>query len=130
MMIVSVEEDPQHNDVHEEVLGEGEGFTHEARESLAQCEVEAFNVVGLSFLFGAGLMVVFIQHLLVGVEQVAVAEGVLVLFWHLGPQCLTSAGASITPHPRHDLPGSAAQHHPNPHAILLTSHVTPHLIHL
>lgn len=62
-MVGGVEEEAQGDNVHEEVLGKSEGLAHEASESLAQSQVEALDMIGLSFFLGAAVVLLGVQHL-------------------------------------------------------------------
>ncbi len=103
----------------QEFLGEGERFSHEARHALTQCEVEAFDVVGLSLFLGAGLMLLLGHHALVAGVEVRVTQAAFVILWNLVPQALATEGVARATVPRHHLPGSSTQRDPHPHAVLL-----------
>ena len=117
------------DDVHEEAFGEGEGFADEASHAPAQGGVEAFLVVGVLLL---GLLMQLVGWDGVGISLQAIGEttAVFVVRGHLGPHILRGESVALAPHPRHDLARAAAQHEPQPNAVLLVAHKRPHLIQL
>ena len=114
----------------QEFLGEGERFSDESGYALAQCEIEAFDVVGLALLFRAGLMLWGGHNAVVGKVEVGVAQGAFVAVRNLVPQHLATQRIPFSIPPRYNLPGSSTQRQPNPHLVLFVAHKAPHLIQL
>ena len=117
--VISHEEEAQGLDVGQQFLGKGEGFSHKPRHALAQCEIEAFDVVGLALFLGAGKMLLLGHYALVRGVEVGVAETAFVIRRNLVPQALATEGVARAKVPRHHLPGSSAQCDPDPHTVLL-----------
>ena len=63
--VVANEEEAKNDEVHEDGFRKGKALASEAPDALAQREIEALDMVCLSFLFGAGLMLVGRHHLLI-----------------------------------------------------------------
>ena len=93
--------------VHRVDFGKGQSAPHQARQSLAQRVVEAFDVAGFALsLTGA---VLFGRHnALIGFPEVAVAQAAFVAGRNALPQQPTSLNAARTQSVSHDLTGAAA----------------------
>lgn len=98
MWVAGVEKESQSNNMHEKALRKSECFAGETGESLSQCEIEAFDVVGLPLLVETGFMLLLVEHLLVGLQQIAVTKSLLVLLGHLRPHYRAGGGNSVSPH--------------------------------
>lgn len=72
--IVEDEEVADSSIVPEVSFGKGKGFSHQTRHALAQREIEAFDVVGLSFLFAAGTMLILGNDLSIGLPKIGEAR--------------------------------------------------------
>ena len=72
--IVADEEEAKNDEVHEDGFRKGKALASEAPDALAKREVEALDMVCLSFLFGAGLMLVGRHHLLIRLPQITKAK--------------------------------------------------------
>lgn len=115
-------------DVPEQVLGEGEGLANESTDSLAQCEVEALDMIGLSLGFAARLVLVFWENLPIRAVEVAVAHLGFVAHWHLVPQRLARQLVALPRVPGHHLARSSTQRDPDPHLVLFVANKRPQLI--
>ncbi len=63
LLVVADKEEAKDDEVHEDGLGEREALAGETPDALAQREVETLDVVCLSFLLGARLMLVGWHHI-------------------------------------------------------------------
>lgn len=130
LCVVLHEKKAKDDEVHEDGFGEGESFTGESSQALAQREVEPLDVVGLSFFFAARLMLLLRQHFLIRFPQVAKAKSALVVSGNLVPQSAARSGTAVTPMPSHDLPCPSAQRHPQPHRLLFALDKAPEFVQL
>lgn len=124
-----MEEESDVDEVHEEGFGKGKCSAHQASHAPAQRGVEAFEMVCVLLL---SLLVELVGRDGVGVsgQTIGKTAAVLVLGWHFGPDILSGESVPLAPHPCHNLTGAAAQHKPQPDAVLLVAHKRPHLIQL
>ena len=126
--VVVDEEEAQGLNVGKKLFGEGEGFTNETRHTLAQGEIEAFDVVGFSLPFGARAMLLLGHNTLVTGIKVGVTRACFVGVWNLGPQTVATERIPFAVPPRHHLTRAPRKSNPDPHSILLMAHKRPHLI--
>lgn len=126
-LVVIMNEEGENNAVHEVRLGEGESFSHQARQSLAQSAVETLNMVCLGFGLALGeLMRPY--HFGLSLPDVGKAVRVLVICWNGLLQLVAGVFAAISNDKRHNLPCASAQGQPNPALILAPFDKTPNLI--
>lgn len=71
--------------MHKIGLGKGKRLARESGESLAQGEVESFDVVGLPLFFGGGAVLRSRDDLLVGLPKVGVNQALAVGVRNLMP---------------------------------------------
>lgn len=115
------EEETQMADVPEQVLGEREGLTNESTTSLAQGQVEAFDMIRLPLSFAARMVLLFRENLPISAVEVAGARLGLVARWHLVPQRLARQLIALAIVPRHHLRRSSTQRDPDPHLVFLAA---------
>ena len=111
-------------------FGERECFANKASHALAQREIEAFDVIGFSFLFAARLMLIVRNDLLVSVPKVAVALERLVSRWYFVPQRQATHFIALPKVPGYDLTRATTQSNPDPNLVLLVPNVTPQFVQL
>ena len=126
--VVLDKEEPQVDEMHEVGLGERERLAHETRHPLAQCQVEPFDVIGLSFVFTTSPMLFSRQNGLISLPEVAVESASSVALGNLVPQSATGLLAAVTVMPGDHLSGSSAQGDPDPHLALLGANVRPQFV--
>ncbi len=81
--------------VHLTRLGEGERLAHEARKPLLEGVDPALNVASLAFFLASGLVLLFGDHFLISLPEVAVAGHLLVSPRDRPPQTLTGRPAPV-----------------------------------
>ena len=111
-------------------FGERKCFAHKASHALAECEIEAFDVIGFSFFFATGVMLLAGNDLLVSAPEVAVTVECLVSRWYFVPQRQATHFITLPKVPRYDLARAATQSNPDPDLVLLVSNVTPQFVQL
>lgn len=111
--VVGVDEERENNSMHGVRFREGEGFSHQSRESLAQGAVEALDVICV----GLGLTLrELVRRDNFGVSLPDVRETVrlLIRFWNGLPQFLASSLAASSNDKGHDLACAPTQRQPEP----------------
>lgn len=89
--VVFEEESSDVDEVDDVAFGEGERFSSEAPDALAEREVESLDMVCLPFLFGTRAVLLVGHHLLIGVPEVGENEARFIGGRNLVPQ-LAAAG--------------------------------------
>ncbi len=115
-----------------QIFREREGIAHEAGESLAERVVESLDVtaavtdvVGLPTSLADGFVEFLGQHVEVDLVEVRVGVQFAVGFGHSVPQEAAGRLAAVADRIGNDLPGSAAQHQPDPRLVRFALDIRP-----
>ena len=120
-------EESQSGMVHDIRLGKGEGFSHEAPQTLAQSAIEAFAMVGLGF----GLI---LRKLLcrdnagISLPNVGKAVRLFISFWNRLPQFFAGFSAATADDKSYHLARAPTECQPNSAFIFTAQHKTPEFI--
>ncbi len=114
--------------VHPLALGEGEGFTHEAAQALAQRAVPAFHMAGFTRALATKAMRALWEHLIVGEPEVATCGTAAVRGWDACTQGAGAVGRTVAHEVRDDLAGLAAESDPHPAGVGFRANEAPEFI--
>ena len=114
--------------MHPVALGEGEGLSHEAAQTLTQGAVPAFNVAGFPFALVAQAVGADREHLGVGQPEVAASGPAAVVGWDAFTQRPGAFGRAISHEVSDHLAGLPTQGDPHPAHVGLGACEAPEFI--
>lgn len=100
--------------MHQLRFREGQRFSNEARQPLAQGIIPAFDVRGLPRIFATRRMLLSRDDLLVSFPEIAVAVSAAIGHGNPLPKLAAGVRAAVTNKVSDDLPCRTAQRNPNP----------------